>query len=254
MKATGTSVTIPRESLTRIRDTTNIRFKFETMGSYGRKQKRETTAFRVAVIPLKDSEPTVDADLREYRRAPKMVLGEQQQVSHGVFAGKDDISAVVAALWTPRGIYVGADITDDMAMMNDRGVGEEIYKGDLVELYIGPSGYDGQYYVDSKAGDRHFALSPGKNGVGCVVSDFEKEVAGSKIAVKRRKGGYIMEAFIPKSALGGYVPEQGDIIAWDVQVNDRDDYSSDTEVDALMWNGDRMNWLRAGKWGLAVVR
>ena len=63
-----------------------------------------------------------------------------------------------------------------------------------------------------------------------------------------------MEAFIPGTALGGYSPKSGDIIAWDMQLNDRDDYSKTAPTRSFMWNGDRMNWLRAGKWGMAVIR
>jgi hypothetical protein len=62
-----------------------------------------------------------------------------------------------------------------------------------------------------------------------------------------------MQAFIPKEAFGGYTPKHGDIIGWDVQLNDRDDYSESAKQKALMWNGDSMNWLRAGKWGMAII-
>jgi polysaccharide biosynthesis protein PslG len=249
-----TSVTLSRSLLTSLRDTTFINFITTDKASGRRGQRKATSVFRFAVTPLADTAPTIDGKLNEFSRAPKMLLDSAGQVTHGEFTNPGNVSADVRALWTRDGLYVGADITDDFAMMNEYGAGGEVYKGDALEIYVSPRGYDGQYYVDKKLGDRQFALSPGRNGVGAVVSDFEKEIAGSKIAVARRQGGYTMEAFIPVAAFGGYVPARGDIIGWDVQVNDRDDYQGSAETQALMWNGDRMNWLKAGKWGMAVVK
>ena len=92
------------------------------------------------------------------------------------------------------------------------------------------------------------------DGSNPVVSDFGAEVKGSRIAVKPRRDGYTLEAFIPNTAFGGYVPAPGDLIAWDVQLNDCDSYDTDAGSTSYMWNGDDMNWLKAAKWGMAVIR
>ena len=211
-------------------------------------------AFKMAVTPLVDDAPAIDGDLGEYALAPRMTIGEQEQLIHGEFTSPEDAYCTAAAVWTREGVFIAAAIVDDHPKMNDHGAGGDVYKGDAVEVYIGPAGYKGGYYAKKEEGYYHFALSPGRGGEGALVSDFEKEVPGAKIAVTDHSRGYMMEAFIPGSALGGYIPARGDIIAWDLQLNDCDDYSKTAKHKAFMWNGDRMNWLRTARWGMAVVK
>jgi hypothetical protein len=211
-------------------------------------------AFKVAVTPLVEQSPVVDGSLDEYLNAPRLSVGYPGQQILGEYTSAGDAFCTAAAVWTREGIYVAASIDDDHPMMNDFGAGGDVYKGDAVEVYIGPAGHPGGYYARKEDGYYHFALSPGKGGEGAVVSDFAQEVPGAKIAVATRPGGYVMEAFIPVDALGGYVPARGDLIAWDLQLNDRDDYSRSAPTRAFMWNGDRMNWLRSARWGMAVVK
>lgn len=239
------STTITRHQLSQITTTTKIQFVADDL---------TRRAFQFAVTPIAKTDPIVDGELSEYTAAPPMELGHPDQLQRGKIEGEMDARAVMRALWRPQGLYVAADVTDEHPMMNDYGTGQEVYKGDGVEVYIGPSGYTGQYYANKGHGAWHFCLTPGRSGEGAAVSDFEKVVEGSDIVVRAREGGYAIEAFIPRSAFGNYSPASGDIIAWDVQLNDRDDYSRTEESKAFMWNGDGMNWLKAAKWGMALVK
>ncbi|MGI8908437.1 MAG: sugar-binding protein [Candidatus Sumerlaeaceae bacterium] len=239
------AVTIPRAQLVKLNDT--LQFKLN-----------DRPVYRIGVLSLRERAPLVDALLMEYESTPRLLLNDSTQVLAGEWRKSQhdigDTSASIATIWTEEGLYLGCEIVDDHPMMNDRAAGQDIYKGDGIEVYLCPGGYWGQYYANKENGAYHFALSPGRNGDGTLVSDFEDRVQGSKIAVRRTKIGCNMEAFIPKSAFGNYTAKHGDVIGWDVQLNDRDDYSHAARQKALMWNGDHMNWLRAGKWGMAVIR
>ncbi|MCX7019088.1 MAG: hypothetical protein NTY46_08905 [Candidatus Sumerlaeota bacterium] len=245
---------IPASVFQGVRGTTVIRLDWRDEGAPAGSKLKSQRAFAVAVTPLRDTPPVIDASLREFAGVPRMQLGSRDQLTRGDYTGPVDISASVAAVWTADGIYIGADVTDDFPMMNKYGMAGDVYRGDSIEIYLAPAGYKGNYYYDKPAGDSHFALSPGMGGNNAIVSDFEKQVPGSRIAAKSRPGGYFMEAFIPKSAFGGYTPRCGDLVSWDVQVNDRDDYDDSASVRSFMWNGGDMNWLLAGGWGVAVVK
>lgn len=248
----------PRNVFSTIRDVATINLITEpaVWEESGPPPAERHRAFKMVAASLRETDPSVDGDLTEYQSSGAMRLGDRDQLLRGDYTTTADASAVIRALWTADGIYVGADVTDDAPMMNDHGTAGEVYKGDAVELYVAPVGWSGQYYSDKEHGSGyyHFALTPGKGGEGAAVSDFERVVPGSKMAVKRRDGGYIMEAFIPRDAYGGYIPKHGDMIAWDCQLDDRDDYSKSATVKSFMWNGDDMNWLRAAKWGAMVIK
>ncbi|MBX7246365.1 MAG: hypothetical protein K1X53_12785 [Candidatus Sumerlaeaceae bacterium] len=210
--------------------------------------------YRFAATPCSANPLETDGNLGKYRAAPPISLGEPGQLERGVIESPADGRAVVRAVWTNDGLHIGADITDDVPMKNKYGAGGDIYKGDGIEIYVAPAGFHGQHYSKPEEGGYHFALSPGNDGLDPVVSDFAGVVKDSKIVVKPRAGGYVLDAFIPVAAMGGRAPQPGELIGWDVQLNDRDDYSSDEDGTSFLWNGDKMNWLRAEKWGMAIVR
>lgn len=252
-----TALRLPRAVFNQIRTPTTIFLKTMTQTAAGTQEKRHPV-YRIATIPLQTSPPYLDGQWTEYGGRNLMVLGTPEQELHSdwrkPWGGERDSSAVVSAVWTAEGLYIGARIQDDHPAMNDRGVGGDVYKGDGLEVYLGTRGYSGQYYAKKEEGFYHFAITPGRGGADAAVSDFEKEVPGSRVVVRVESESYTMEAFIPRDAFGGFVPQDNDLVPFDLQLNDRDDYSAEAKTSSLMWNGDHMNWLRADKWGLAVIQ
>jgi hypothetical protein len=249
-------LSFPKQVLTGL--SAPLQFQLKTRSKDDETSVSQRTVYRIGVLPFVADAPTVDADLSEYSGAPAMNLDSVEQAltaewRSGGFTA-EDLSGSIRGMWSKDGLWLGCDITDDHPMMNDQGAGQTIYMGDAVEVYLCPRGYWGQYYANRENGAYHFALSPGRDGNGALISDFEKQVPGSQIAVRRTERGYRMEGFIPGSAFGGYQAKVGDVVGWDVQIDDRDDYSASGKQKAMMWNGDNMNWLRAGKWGMAVVK
>jgi hypothetical protein len=215
---------------------------------------RTAARCQIGLTPYAGRAPAVDGDLHEFESAPAFKVGAKRQLIAGKPREGDTGSADVRCVWTDSGLFVGADIKDDRPMMNQYGLGGDVYRGDCVELYIGLGGYSGQVLYDKPRGDFHFAISPGVLGRGAGVSDFQKEVPGSRVALRPGPAGCRMEAFIPREAFNGAWPRNGDIIGFDVQFADRDDFSTGAESVVYMWNGDGMNWLKPLKWGIAVVR
>jgi len=215
-------------------------------------------AYRIAILPQLASAPQIDGELTEFAAVAATSLDDERQLLTAEWRDSrfnpSDCSAQVRTVWVPGGLAIAADIRDDHPQMNPMAAGPNIYKGDGIELYIGTRGYQGEHYSNQGNGYFHFALSPGRGGDGATVSDFSGEVAGAQIATRLSDGGYTIEAFIPASALDNYTPALGDVLAWDVQLNDRDTYAENAKQKALMWNGNHLNWLRATKWGMAVVK
>jgi hypothetical protein len=218
----------------------------------------EQSSFRFGITPRTSRSIAIDGMLSEYEGAPSMRLDDKSQRVGYIGTASDydpaSHSAEAKALWTEHGLHIAARIRDDVPMLNPNSSGPDIYKGDEIEVYVGPKGYRGEHYAKPEHGFYHFALSPGIGGKNAVVSDFAAEVSGSRIAAVVRPYGYDLEAFIPRASLGNMIPEPGSVIAWDLQLNDRDDYSVDAPVASLTWNGDGMNWLKATRWGMAIVR
>ncbi len=134
-----------------------------------------------------------------------------------------DLQAGMRLGWDDSGIILFLKIKDDTLYEPESRNGNEILKGDAVELFLcNKSG--GINMVQYIIGPGVTAAQP-KLRVVKWDSRGSRELAGSEITIEARSkampGGYVLEARLPFSNVG-VKPEPGDEIALQVNVNDAD--------------------------------
>ncbi|ANY70888.1 1,4-beta-xylanase [Paenibacillus sp. BIHB 4019] len=152
--------------------------------------------------------------------------------------GSSGSKAKVRTLWDGRRLYVLAEVTDSLLSKQSANVWEQ----DSVEIFIdqnnaASSSYqadDGQYRIN-------FVNEQSVNPV---------SLSGNLIsAVKRTANGYVVEASI---AWIGKAPKAGELIGFDVQVNNDEDGDGDRDSVAV-WN-DRSGQSYQNTFGFGVLK
>lgn len=128
----------------------------------------------------------------------------------------NDLSAYAKMLWDDTYLYVLADVTDDN-LQNDS---QNNYDDDAVEIYI-----DINNDKSSSYGSNDFQYTFRWNdGTAVGVRPESGSTTGITYSAVETSGGYMIEARIPWSTLGGS-PADGQMIGVDFMINDDDDGS-----------------------------
>ncbi len=148
------------------------------------------------------------------------------QVPVGVISGPADASAVFRTMWDDTHLYIMVEVTDDV--LRDEGGNQ--WDDDGVEIFIDMGNTKNATYG---AGDYQFAFVYNRS----VITEYKHNaIAGVTFAQGSRPDGYLMEISIPWSTLGG-VPNHGDLIGFDVHVNDDDGEGGDFLRDSkIAWH------------------
>jgi hypothetical protein len=149
-----------------------------------------------------------------------VVYGADQWVSEA------DLSSSFRVGWDSQYLYIGVKVGDDHYVQN--AAGQELYKGDGVELLI-DTNLCGDYYATSLSGDDfQLGISPGNpdvNGPREAFMWYPSSLAGSKpgvlISSVQSTGLYRVEAGIPWSDLG-VSPWAGQTFGFALSVSDND--------------------------------
>ncbi|MCK5802284.1 MAG: hypothetical protein KAI66_05600, partial [Lentisphaeria bacterium] len=160
------------------------------------------------VLPFKpDPAIVADADLADWVGVPNtIVLKGTKQVTYGrdVWDGDTDLSAVIRLAWRPGQLAIAAEVTDDS--FRQPYTGSDIWKGDHLNLWMDfMPGVDPRRHMFGK-GQFHVVVSPGNlagNPPEIYVYRPEGQNPGpGKVAARRTKNGYVLEATIPIARLG----------------------------------------------------
>ena len=144
-----------------------------------------------------------------YATAVTYVLGNEVQPG---IEDEDDFSGNWTALWDSSGIYFLVDITDDV-LVNDS---DNWFEDDGVEIYIDARNEKATTYDDN---DYQLVIEYG--GDTTIYDTKGKMLEGATSAITEGDGGYVVEAFIPWTALG-VTPSVGYFIGLDVHGIDDD--------------------------------
>lgn len=206
-----------------------------------------------------DNLPTVDGDLSEWDGKPAIRLGDEEQLLrvHGGWS-RENSSARVWAHFTRDAVYIGANITDDDPMRNDREP-VSLWQGDALELYLGLGGPSARTVLD-KSQDFQIGIAPNSSLGRPVAFLFHKDLLleNAEVVAKKTEKGYAMEAMIPIADLGfeGEL-SAGSMVGFDVILDDFDEGdwapAGNTAGRSLVWNGTSMNWIDPSNWGVAVL-
>lgn len=216
--------------------------------------------FHIWGQPLRAQAPTIDGDLGEWHDVPAVRLSPEHHLARGKTDA--DFGGEVKVLWTSDALYVAADVSDATPLLNPH-EGGELWRGDALELYLGFGGPtrrtiygEGQFQVGISPGEggaNPFAWNwKPLNPANAVEAEKGRRISGAEIAVRQTDRGYRIEARIPLAEFGRPIAP-GQVLGFDVHLNDKSDAGSDGNQAALIWNGTGANWQDPSNWGVAVV-
>ncbi len=194
----------------------------------------------------------IDGDLAEWEGVSPLVVDKLVQVQEGasVWKGPEDLSGKIYVKWDKDNLYIAGNITDNVPLMNPNKK-QNVWKGDAIEVCIG---------LDRASDKNRASFSKSDHQMGFGVGDAKgnppsiwlwtrnMEPGGAQIAVKRsaKAKGYTFETKIPWADMSGYVPSEGDTIAFDCALDDAD---SGQRAIQMVWNGDFLFYKDPGVWG-----
>jgi GH18 family chitinase len=181
----------------------------------------------------------VDGELEDWPVTPDFVLDKQEQVVYMAtqksWDGPQDLSAKVWVGWTEEGLYFAFDVKDDIHMQ--KAADETLWHGDHMEIQLDTQlqkDYDnpGMNYDDFQIGLSlgDFKDVPMTSYAWFNGSNTPGPVEGIQIAYSLTDGGYILEAFIPATALPGIVLSDGSVLGMNVSQSDADDAGQGQKV------------------------
>lgn len=194
----------------------------------------------------------IDGSLADWADAKPLVLNQESQLQEGfsLWKGAEDLSGKICIKWDNTNLYVIADVNDNVPLKNPK-TKNNVWNGDSIEMTISlnPSADPGR---DSFVkGDKQIGFGTG-NGTNVKPSIWDwtsaKTPEGAQIDVKKKSGGYILEAKVPWSALSTFTPSAGTKIGFDCAIDDSDDGKARTKQ--MVWNGDFMFYKDPGVWGV----
>lgn len=162
-----------------------------------------------------------------------------------------DFSSDVWLAFSNKSLFVRTTFHDATPAQNPFD-GEEIWKGDCLELYLGFAGPEEQPYFSAR--DFQVLISPGNDGENAQIFSFpqKRKVTEAHLSVAPLESGYEMQVEIPLSLFGEQGVQPGQLIGLDVSAHDYN-HKHPEQMQALMWNGTGANWLTPRDWGIGVI-
>ena len=183
----------------------------------------------------------LDGSLSAWKGCQPIVMADESYFKEGLpWGGPSALSGKIYMMYDKEYLYLAADVTDHLPLMNKRERGD-IWNGDAIELVFSTNpGADrnrGSFErTDFQVG---FGTGDGK-GVKPSIWNWQRRrtPTGSEIFVKRtdKPLGYVLEAKIPWSFFGSFVPAAGTKVGFDIAIDDAD--KAGERERQLIWNGD----------------
>ncbi len=166
--------------------------------------------------------PVVDGDLSEWTGHEAMVLDTLSTtiLNRELHRGADDMRALVRVGWSADALHLAVEVRDDSLVDVP---GKPLWQNDSVEIY-----FDGRKEMDRTAAYGPLVSQNMFPVMREVVDKFDGNNAWPSQAmewvVKPGNGGYNLEATIPHALIrgGGVPPAPGEVVRFDLMINDRD--------------------------------
>jgi hypothetical protein len=170
--------------------------------------------------------PTLDGDWSEWKDVTKEYPANNVVFGRQNWTGEDDLSSSFHVGWDNSYLYIAVKVRDDKYVQNASG--ENIYKGDSIELLIDTKLREDYYYNELSPDDFQLGINPGRpdvNGTREAYLWFPAKIKGAKgdvkIASRSENGVYRVEAAIPWSVLE-MTPTAGMHVGFAISVSDND--------------------------------
>ena len=182
------------------------------------------------VIPMKQDPPImVDGNPEDWRDVKSEVrLGKGQLLANfkgtGEWGGEQDLSGVMRFCWKSNGLYLCAQVTDDVFLQKESGL--DCFHGDHLELFMDLQPEQAGGGNDFGEGQFQILVSPGDFGKlkPQVMLAFPKrvELPKAQCASTRQADGWTVEAFIPWQSLNGGAIRENTAIGMHAWISDSD--------------------------------
>jgi len=203
-----------------------------------------------AVIPSPGIMPRIDGNIDEaWFFSTGYTIGTSQVGTAPSSAA--DCSGTWRALWNWENIYVLVEVKDD-ALTNDSGGGDSKWLDDSVEIYV-----DGDNSKESAIGDDDhqytFRWNEEELETPSAIHHGADSLVGVEYAVVTTDDGYLIEAKLPWMSIMGKAAEYGQLIGFDVWINDDDDGGDTRESQVSWYSTDGNGWQDPSVWGVAIL-
>ncbi len=177
-------------------------------------------------------EPSIDGSWSEWKDYTTQYPVASVVYGKSNWTGPDDLQASYAAVWDYNYLYLGVKVYDDKYVQN--ATGQDLYKGDSVELLLDADLYNDFYTNRLSPDDYQLGISAGSGGSNPeAFLWFPSNVAGSRSSkvttgFTTEDGLYRIESRIPWSVFG-ITPYAGMHLGIAVSVSDNDDSGSNKQ-------------------------
>jgi len=179
----------------------------------------------------------IDGKFAPFADVTPIVMDNDSFLKEGAtWKGPKDLSASIYSMWDDNYLYIYAKVTDNFPLTNSKTNGD-IWNGDAIEFTV-PG-----YQVGLGTGDGRT-----NKPMIWIWQKRRSPVGGEIIAVRTSDPtGYVLEARIPWKELGGKSPKAGDMIGYDIAVDDADEkWERKTQ---FIWSGDYLFYKDPTVWG-----
>lgn len=171
----------------------------------------------------------VDGLLDDWENVPNAIelrTGEHVTYMPQTWDGPADLSGTIRLAWR-GGIYLAAEVTDDVFQQPHRG--QKVFSGDHVNLWLDMEPTREPDRTTFGEGQYHVAFSPGDLAKGAptppevvVYLPTGARTIGTRVAARRTENGYVMEAFVPFGDLRVPDVRQDRFATFEVALGDSD--------------------------------
>ena len=161
-----------------------------------------------------------------------------------------DCSGTWRALWNWENLYVLVEVQDE-SLTNDSGGGDNKWNDDSVEIYV-----DGDNSKDASVGEDDHQYTCRWNNeeleTPSAIHNGTPSLVGVEYAVATTDNGYLLEVKLPWMSIMGKSATPGQLIGFDVWINDDDD-DGDRDSQVSWYSTDGNGWQDPSVWGVALL-
>ncbi|HMN63307.1 MAG TPA: sugar-binding protein, partial [Anaerolinea sp.] len=202
--------------------------------------------------------PTIDGDWSEWKKVAREYPATNVVFGKGNWTGEDDLAGSYYVGWDLTYLYLAAKVRDDKYVQVS--TGENIFKGDSLELIL-DTNLLGDFYNDSlSADDYQIGISPGHPTIGddnpeaylWFPSSKAGKLSGVNIAELDEGTQYRVEAAIPWSVFG-ITPAKGMRMGFAFSVSD-DDLTGEAAQQSMVSSAAGRNLADPTTWGEVTLK
>jgi len=208
---------------------------------------------------LKNKTPIeVDGDLSDWKDKTATLLNTDvppwhtqfpTRIGDGVLPEDEaDLSGKLYVGWDDKAIYLGFDVRDETLVFNHDA--NMAYMMDSIQVYFDLMNKKSQDYIPGNDKSAMISIRSSEKSKPAQLLLGGQHVG--KIAARTHKEGYTLELSIPFTELGLTPPTNGQVIGFDVQLNDSDDPNLWRETTLVYAGGGNLNWCDPSVFGELV--